>query len=152
MSIPFFVCVPERWKEQYPQRMENLRRNETRNICNLDIIPTIVDVLNDGGESNQQLIQKLKGTSLLQNVDSERIILALNTNDIREWLPEGFGIFYDKKRFIFSDTEGSGYFDVTTDKDQLHNAWKNISDAEKNFIINIIAENAQLERIYRKGK
>jgi glucan phosphoethanolaminetransferase (alkaline phosphatase superfamily) len=152
MSIPFFVCVPERWKEQYPQRMENLRRNETRNICNLDIIPTIVDVLNDGGESNHQLIQKLKGTSLLQNVDSERIILALNTNDIREWLPEGFGIFFGKKRFVFSDTEGSGYFDVTTDKDQLHNEWKNISDAEKNFIIDIIGENAQLGRIYRKGK
>ncbi len=152
MNIPFFMRVPPLWREKYPERMENLRRNEARNICNLDIMPTVVDMLNEEGESNQQLMQKLTGTSLLRNVDSERIILALNTNDIREWLPEGFGIYFGTKRFVFSDTEGSGYFDIANDKDQFHNQWNTISEAEKNFILNIIAGNVQLKRIYGKGK
>jgi hypothetical protein len=125
-------------------------RNQTENIQNLDLVPTLIDFLSDGaGEKNLALQQELSGSSLCKDVP-DRVLIQLNTNQIRQWKPEGFGLVYKNYRYVFSNIEGPHLFDLHAD----------INETESKFIDQfplmdrkkfdaIIQKNRELKRIWK---
>jgi hypothetical protein len=59
------------------------------------------------------------GASLCRPL-SDRVLIQLNTNQIRHWTPEGFGLVYRNYRYVFTNTEGEQLFNVATDPDEMH--------------------------------
>ncbi len=151
MRIPLLVRVPSRWLVEQPERVEQLRANGDRIVANLDIVPTLVDLL--GGSAltdTNNLYAEMRGQSLFKPVSVERVSIALNTNDIRQWDHEGFGIFWERRRFVYSDLEGARLFDVSGDPLQRVDIWPTASDSVKSFIAGIIDSTFQLRRMYRE--
>ena len=149
MRIPFFVFIPPCWDDEHPDFIRNLHQNKMQTISNLDIIPTILHVL--GAQNNNRsklLVDELQGKSLFQSIPVERFSIALNTNDVRQWEHEGFGIYWKTRRFVFSDIEGRKFFDITTDPNQLIDIWSKVDSTQKHFFANIINSTFHLKRIY----
>ena len=124
----------------------NIKDNERINISNIDIAPTIAQLLHLD-KSNPTIYKKLIGKSLLNPISKDRPIIALNTNDVRHWNHEGFGIFINNFHLIFTDTKGIKAFDILKDPLQANNIWNNLNKETKSYFINTIQSNYHLNRI-----
>ena len=143
-NIPFFIFLPEVIDKQY---RNNLLINKKQIVGNLDILPTLIQLIG-AVSNNQQLYNKLSGKSILNPISNERYMISLNTNDVRQCEHEGFGIFFKNKRFFYTDIEGSSYYNNSTDSTELKNLWSNTNDSERTNIYNIIKSNFQLRRMF----
>jgi tetratricopeptide (TPR) repeat protein len=68
----------------------------------MDLLPTLLDLL--GLSSTPQvagIVDRLKGHSLLRERAPPKSILMLNTNELRRWDREGFGLFLDNGTVSF---------------------------------------------------
>jgi phosphoglycerol transferase MdoB-like AlkP superfamily enzyme len=149
MNIPFLVRVPDFWRQTRPEFLDACRANQSQVISNLDILPTIIDALGANmNMSNRELAASLLGCSWLRPVDSLRFCIALNTNDIRRWEHEGFGIYWHSRRFVYSDLERGRYFDITADPEQKHDLWPSVSDSERAVVEGVIDSVFHLKRMY----
>ncbi|MBS4029085.1 MAG: sulfatase-like hydrolase/transferase [Ignavibacteriales bacterium] len=153
MCIPFFVHVPEKWHATKSRFMNNLFRNQNINVNNSDIVPTIISVLGLNEEpENQKILSQLVGASFIDSLPENRILIGLNTNDIRTWDHLGFGIYWENKRFVYTDIEGTQFFDVTTDSLEIKNLWNEASEGERKLIFDVINANRFLKGIFEKRK
>jgi glucan phosphoethanolaminetransferase (alkaline phosphatase superfamily) len=151
IEIPFIIRIPPAWEQKHLELVQNLRANLKKNICNLDIVPTIASLIEaHHQEQNASILSSLQGKNLLSPLPPERMIVALNTNDIRQWNHEGFGIVREHTRFICSDVEKITYYDVQTDPSENKNIWDWTSMEQKAIVINAINVRPQLKRIFEK--
>jgi glucan phosphoethanolaminetransferase (alkaline phosphatase superfamily) len=152
MSIPFVMYLPEKWKSEHTSEYEALRANAHRNVMNLDIAPTLVDVLQAHKTGrNDSLAQQFQGASLLRPADPHRVCVALNTNDLRHWDHEGFGVFWDNYRFVFNDAKGAQLFDISKDPDQRTNIWYQKKGEFSQLLTPVIQNNRFLANICRQN-
>ena len=150
MNIPFLLYVPSPWLAEKPDRIRALKHNESQIVANLDILPTILAAMGaDKNPINETLLTQLAGLSLFVPLSSERVSIALNTNDIRQWEHEGFGIFRKDRRFVYTDIEGARYYDITADPNEETDIWGAAPSAEKQSIHSIIDSILHLKRMYR---
>lgn len=148
-NIPFVVRAPSSWEDHHPDRLENLRVNQDRMVANVDIVPTLLPVLGfspDGPAAS--LSRRLEGFNLLEPVPEDRTVVALNTNEVRNWEHEGFGIYWGHWRFVYSDIEGPQLFDIGSDPKQLDDLWPTASPPVKRHVFDTIEETPALERIW----
>lgn len=150
-NIPFLIRVPPSWKKQHPDRLRALRRNTGRNVANIDIVPTLIHALGyRETDVADRLRNALQGSSLFEPVPTERTLIALNTNDIRRWEHEGFGLYWRDWRLVFSDIEGVGLFDISRDPDQQTNLWEEAPERVRDHFRRVIQANHELRRIWTK--
>ncbi|VAX22754.1 hypothetical protein MNBD_NITROSPINAE02-1916 [hydrothermal vent metagenome] len=149
-NIPFLIHIPRKWLVQKPGYVENLKGNRNKTVSNIDIIPTVIQAIGllENGK-NRKLAGTMKGLSLLAPIKKGRVALALSTNDVRRWDHEGFGIFWEYNRFVYSDVEGAQYFHIDTDPAQKQNIWDEASEKERRKVMNIIEGAYHLRRIYK---
>ena len=148
-NIPFVIRVPPSWEDEHSDRMENLRVNRDRMVANVDIVPTLLPVLGyspDGPAAS--ISRRLEGFNLLKPVPEDRTVIALNTNEVRRWEHEGFGIYWGHWRFVYSDIEGPRLFDIGRDPKQIDDRWPTAPDAVKHHVYRTIAEYPALEKIW----
>ncbi|MEN9352927.1 MAG: hypothetical protein RL318_252 [Fibrobacterota bacterium] len=130
--IPFVVHAPDHWNEGRKAALQALRTNRTRNVQNLDIAPTLAQVLGLKPDvRNDSLFKIWKGTPLVTPVDSLREIMTLSANDIHTSNREGFGLVQGNRRLVFTTLEGVRFFDVTKDSLQDHDLWPTMDPQEK---------------------
>ncbi len=147
-NIPFLIRTPRVWETSHSEEMAFLHENEKRLVSNLDVVPTILDVLGCYADtSNRSLLSALSGQSLLQPVPPDRYLIALSTNDIRQWEHEGFGIYRQNLRFVYSDLEGARLYDVATDPHQQVDLWPSANDATRRPFFSIIDSTFHLRRM-----
>ncbi len=133
LSIPLFIRIPEKFQHLADSINVNWRNNVNRTTQNLDILPTIVDLMGIAkAPLIQDLMHRLDGTSLLRELPDSRWILSKNTNALRTWEPDGFGITIGKNyKYIFHD--GNEYlYDLKADPGELKNLLKEGASALKN--------------------
>lgn len=148
--IPFFLYLPASWRAQHGNQMGVLRANLGTNVMNLDIAPTVADLLGAGASTfDLSILHQLLGRSLLSAVDPSRACISLNTNEIRHWDHDGFGVYLGDARFVYSDVEGSRFSYASTDPSQKQNLWANARAADKQQILKVIASNTFLSSIYK---
>lgn len=151
MNIPFLALAPKAWLSARPQAVEALRGNCTRPVANLDIAPTLVHILGLAQhEKNRPLAASLKGYPLTVPMPQGRMVVSLNTNDIRHWDQEGFSIYGDAFHFSFSGITGSEYFDLLRDPEEINNIWHTLTAAQQQPVLAAIDSVAHLKRIYKK--
>jgi glucan phosphoethanolaminetransferase (alkaline phosphatase superfamily) len=141
-NIPFLVYLPASWRAEHPQEVATLQENTTRNVMNLDIAPTIAEL---AGVTAKDIL----GTSLLRSVDPNRVCIALNTNEIRSWDHDGFGIYSGDMRFVYTDIEGARFFHASNDPREMRNDWSRVLPNERQFVLQTISANALLAGIYK---
>jgi glucan phosphoethanolaminetransferase (alkaline phosphatase superfamily) len=136
-NIPYMIYVPERWKATHPEMYAALKANETRNVSNLDILPTTVDLLGLGN-ANASLVAQLKGQSLIRPVDPDRLLVGLSTNGVRTWEQEGFGLAWGSYRFVCNNVDASEQNDL----------WHAMDASRKGIVMRTIRGSYHLNRIF----
>ncbi len=149
-NISYMVHVPERWKALHPDAYRTWKGNETRNVSNLDILPTIVDLLGLT-RANESLVAQMKGQSMLRPIDSDRILLGLSTNDVRTWEQEGFGLAWGTYRFVCNNVDGPRFFDLLLDPAEHTDLWRTMEESRKGVIMRTIRGSNHLNRIYSES-
>lgn len=153
MSIPFLVRIPSSWQTTHPDVVAALRTNVSRPVSNIDIAPTIAALLGFLEKSdNGKIAHELVGSPLSRPLPQERLVISLNTNDIRSWEHEGFSIYTDKAHFSFSNLTGIEYFDLVRDSTETVNLWESVADSEQAHFMQIIDSTHHLKRIFTTYK
>lgn len=149
--IPFVVKMPKSTPEAL---RATFLANRTRNVQNLDIAPTLAHVFGQCAENTKNIVcGSQHGQSLFRPVEKNRILVAAGTNDVRRWVPEGFGLFRDKLRVLFSSAEPEiRAFNVENDPDQRNNIWNSVDVGTKQDFLRVIKDKRHLSRIYAAYK
>lgn len=107
---------------------QSMLKNKKTLVQNLDIVPTLIDLLKINNSSkNLNTFNKLTGKSLCQDLElikDSRNIISLNTNNIRRWNPEGFLIAQNQFRYVYTTIEGPQLFNVALDPKEENNLLK----------------------------
>lgn len=151
VKIPFVFVVPEKVKNENPSIFNNLKDNQNKIYSNYDLAPTIFDLLQFDKNFNVNFTKNWIGKSILDTNSNQRYVISLNTNDIRQWDPEGFGIHDNQFDLVCNTVDGIKLFDKS-DILQLNNIWHNVADDKKKYYLEIIFNHKHLENIYKKLK
>jgi len=96
--VPCWMYIPRRVQERLRAgAVENLRDNcQNLATSSIDLLPTLLDVMGLAEkEPVAEILGRLQGSSLLNAKEPPEFILMLNTNDLRHWEREGFGLTMD---------------------------------------------------------
>lgn len=83
-SIPFWVYIPEKLQPAYGPAIRQLQENTSRRISNIDLVPTVIDLLKLE-DLPEEIHANFLGASLLQPLEAERPIFMLNNNEISNY-------------------------------------------------------------------
>ena len=123
IHVPFWLYLPPNLAQRYGK---TIRDNLGHNWANLDIVPTLTDILelNQPGRADTVLAQ-LKGRSLLRHYTQDRPIWVQNGNTTSR-LTDGFALLDDKVVVTYQQIGvhlGMAYFDMAQDPGQRINLW-----------------------------
>ena len=146
LDIPFYISFPKSWVKENKLKLSLIMKNKNVRISNLDIMPTIIDVLG-GGKPND-----LEGESLFDEINNSRMITCLSTNDYRVWTNEGYGLYRDTLSYLFDKKSLFQLYNLKIDSSQEENLIlenKEIIDGE---FLPAVQKNRFLNRIYMENK
>jgi glucan phosphoethanolaminetransferase (alkaline phosphatase superfamily) len=122
VRIPFFVRVPAGLIGQ--QELANLAQNTDKIVSNIDIVPTVADLIGAASNNqNAQLLSQLKGKNLFRPIPDDRIAFVSHYNDPSSVPKSAFGIFQKQLRFVWNSVEGPQLFDLSNDPKQNNDIW-----------------------------
>ena len=125
LSIPLAMRIPLQFQHRADKANPKWRGNQNTITQNVDILPTIIDLLGiSEGAAIKDLSARLDGKSLFQNLSEDRWVLSMNQNVLRPWSPEGFAFTIGKEyKYIFFDNEDELY-DLISDPGETNNLLK----------------------------
>jgi len=123
LNVPFWIMLSE---NADPTQRQMLEANSGATVSNIDIYPTVLDLLGYGTIESLPL----PGVSLLQPVPADRSIVSLNTGGLRVWEMEPFAIARGRDLLIYHDLTRS--FELIDLADpQLPDRWPSLPFSEK---------------------
>jgi glucan phosphoethanolaminetransferase (alkaline phosphatase superfamily) len=146
LRIPMMIYIPQSLREQHPEWVAGLRANESKTVSNLEVVPTVMDLLGAGSEISTY---GMEGRSLLQPLPEQRPIVSLSSNSVKQLSVKGFGIYWSDRSVVYSTREGMGLYDHKNDPDQKENLWSRTPAEQRAQILEIIESNPELSQIYR---
>jgi len=151
INIPFLIKVPSSWKKENPLLFKNLKDNENVNISNIDIVPTILDIvsLKEASQWNKKVSTLLDGRSLLTKISNERIIKVSTINDFRKWNKEAFTIIKGSRRLTFTSSKGPEIYLLDQDPEQKRPLSDNFFKEELKTFLPIINKDKHFKRMFR---
>lgn len=107
LSIPLFLRIPPQYQFLADRVNRGWRGNVDKTTQNLDILPTIVDLLGIGEHPLiSGLVQELDGQSVFAPISEQRWVFSMNSNALRPWKPSGFGITIGNSyKYIYFESE-----------------------------------------------
>ncbi len=124
VRIPFWIRVPPAVLAANPEWATALDAWHLGNVQNLDVLPTVRDLLSLG---DQPLLQppNLVGRSLVGPVPETDKIAGQSTCAIREWALEGFFLVVGRTKVIVSNDQPTAQvYDLRNDPLEQNNLWK----------------------------
>lgn len=113
--IPMFLYIPKALQKTIgPEAVEALRANRGRVVSTLDIVPTLLDLLESSAQREVDLPTptELDGTSLLEPVSRERTALCMTEPGWETTLKSGIGVFgHDRSFYVREDFKHPYVFD-----------------------------------------
>ena len=125
VGIPLWIYIPEKLSQHYDKF--TIKNNLQRNISNIDILPTILDLLKV--PINSELYKKDGGISLLQEIPKDREILITNYNNINyARFDKSYCLITDSLKYIYrthNEKLDISIYNFIADKDETNNLNKN---------------------------
>ena len=154
MKIPFFMYIPEQYQVSLSERYPEWRESTQASTMTADLVPSLISLLNLENISEiKALLAKLDGRSVFSHLPEQRWVPLLNTNALREWSPEGFGLRWGELKYVFDDGVESLYH-LVDDPQELNNIILVKNNVEySRFLLraySFIQENPHLKRIYEE--
>lgn len=152
LHIPIFVSFPKSWIKAHPDQFERMRHNRSIRISNLDLYPTVVQLL-QADSSNQKIVQNADGNSLFDSLTNHRRIVCLSTNSFRRWSEEGLGIYQDSLSYIIDNHHHEQLYNLLRDSSQTQNLLR-VNTLPQNYQYSMdtfhkaVKQNPALKRIY----
>ncbi len=125
VRIPVWAHVPPQVLAQHPDWAENLGEWTGRNVQNIDILPTIRDVLGLGQVAELQA-PLLSGSSLVSGAPAaqDRVITGQSTCAFREWNLDGFYAVRGKTKVLVTNSSTTPeIYDLASDPTEQNNLW-----------------------------
>lgn len=123
LNVPFWIMLPE---DAQPAQRQMLQANSGATVSNVDLYPTVLDLLGYGKIESLPL----PGVSLLQPVPTDRSIISLNTGGLRVWEIEPFAIARGSDLLIYHDLTRSFEL-IDLDDPHLPDRWSALPFSEK---------------------
>ena len=148
LQIPIMIRFPDSWIKENQEKYRTLMSNEKIRISNLDLYPTIIEIL-QSQKTNTQLYDSLNGTSLFSKINNSRTITCLSTNETRKWSNDGFGLYHDSLSYILDSFNEEQLYNLIQDNSQTNNIIKTTNDSFLLRYYQLIQDNDQLNKIYQ---
>lgn len=143
LKVPFWMRLPSNALDA--TRRTALANNRHSSISNLDLYPTVLDLL--GYEETGQLA--LAGNSLLEPLPAGRAIAALNSGDLRHWEHEPFALLQDNDLMLYHDLTGQiELLDLT--KAPPSDRWSSLEPSEQQRRLEYASSIPGIDRILAK--
>lgn len=128
VGIPFLIHAPQAVQGCRAADFAELRAQLSARAQNLDVVPTLLDVMGVlDAPALDAIRHNLDGQSLLKSVDPERVNVHRNVVPIRIWSNEGFAFTHGDERYSFTEWRGDEWYDLASDPEQLHDLSKGMS-------------------------
>ncbi len=115
VRVPIWVRVPAAVAAEHPEWAAALEAWRERNVQNLDVLPTVVDVLAMEPSASQPL-PALPGRSLVRMPVGENEVRGQSTCAYRQWALDGFYLVHDDvKVIVSSDGASMQIYDLKSD-------------------------------------
>jgi len=139
IDIPFLMYVPENILSKSEQF--NLKENTNKIVSNIDLCPTIIDLLNLENDTNlYKHIKKHSGYSLFKPIPQDRYVITCNSNSYSN-LNTGISIINNKWHYLFRGNvfpNSEELYFWKNDPKELRNYGLLIPKNTKEFIISIV--------------
>ena len=155
LHVPFFVYLPDQFVDWLSKNRRGWQENLSKPSNNVDLVPSVIDVL---GISDQKpisfILDQLDGRSVFSDASATPFFVALNTNALRRWQPEGFSVILDGRYKYILDENRPYLFDLNRDPNENHNMMTMPQIAMQPFYKRIhayIRQTPKLREIYAKS-
>jgi hypothetical protein len=125
LAVPFWIRIPEGGCS--PAELATLHANRGATVANVDIYPTLLDLL---GFSAAQRAALASGHSLLRPLPAGRTVVALNSNAFRNWVFEPFALAREGWLLIYHDNRRA-YTLTRLDDPEQRDVWPELSAAAR---------------------
>jgi arylsulfatase A-like enzyme len=153
LAIPFFIRLPEKFQYIADAVNPNWRSNVSKITQNLDLLPTVVDLLEISERPLiQNVLQRLDGVSVFSELDPDRWVFSMNSNALRPWSPSGFAITIGSRyKYIYFE-EVEELYDLQKDPDEMDNL---LAHTESNLLREnglVVRKDKEIEALYQEIK
>jgi glucan phosphoethanolaminetransferase (alkaline phosphatase superfamily) len=124
VRVPFWITLPPKVSELHPSWRPNLDAWAKRNVQNIDVLPTIRDLLSLPATSPLDRTQ-LHGRSLVSAPGNEPdLVSGQSTCAFRTWSQEGLFLVNGTTKVLLSNERSTPeVYDLAADPSEQHNLW-----------------------------
>jgi arylsulfatase A-like enzyme len=130
-----------------------LKKNRYQLTSNIDIAPTIVDLLNLEKESKLKTFQSnFTGYSLLKPIPQDRMIISLNNNQVASF-NTGLSVCSEDWHYLFRTNlvpNKEEFYYWKKDVKELNDQQKNLSSKQRNAILNFVKGYPVCDKLRKK--
>jgi len=157
--VPGWIYIPEELRKQnlWNDKYNNALSNKNMNISNTDIIPTIMDIMGLWDLSEYKSVrEKLLGSPITQQMDSNRVIRCQNYNDVStSSMFVGVGLKYRQYKYLLNSRHRKfveEIYDLKNDPYEKKNIINNVDSNIVNKFHSVLKEYNNSEFIYKQFK
>jgi glucan phosphoethanolaminetransferase (alkaline phosphatase superfamily) len=126
-GIPLWIYIPKKIQKYFAEKISDLRQNTLKNVSNLDLVPTIIDILNIKNLP-EPIPGNLLGSNLLEPIDNTRSIYLLNNNEVSNYrIFLSVGLLKEDYKYLFIK-DGNGFrealYNLADDPEEKNNLIK----------------------------
>lgn len=151
ISIPLLAYIPDGIISN--EEKNQLKKNLHRLTSNIDIAPTIVDLLNLEKESKLKMYQSnFTGYSLLKPIPRDRMIISLNNNQVASF-NTGLSVCSEDWHYLFRTNlvpNKEEFYFWKKDVRELNDRQKSLSQKKRNLILNHVEKYPVCDKLVGK--
>ncbi len=153
ISVPLLAYIPDGILSE--REKKQLKKNRSQLTSNIDISPTIVDLLNlDEEPALQKYFKHYTGYSLLKSIPDDRMIISLNNNQVASF-NTGLSVCSKDWHYLFRTNlvpNKEEFYFWRKDIAELHDHQKLLSKKQRNIILNLVKRYPVCDKLVEKVK
>ena len=128
--VPAWIIIPQtlRSKPPFAGMYKQLRANADQYLCNIDIMPTVLDILGLWDDPHTAPYQEpMLGSPITRPIAGLRVIRMQNYQHVEKAMFPGTALIYGQYKYILLLENGQQHhalFDLTRDPQEKHNIWE----------------------------
>jgi arylsulfatase A-like enzyme len=136
------------------KNMQQLKKNTERNVCTIDIAPTIVDILGlTKNKAVNKYMRKYEGNNLFSRVPKYRSIITMNNNEVAKfWV--GISVIRGDYHYVHRVNvvpNREEVYNLRKDPKELKNINHSMSDSKRKWLQETLFEHAACNKYMKRN-